>query len=401
MNPIRKLITQQDLTYVQKQSLSERMALQRLANYDIYFREKERNLAPISNEQRNEIEAFWRGLMKFHADYVVNMKYYDVYNRVCADKTKLKYYIPDSFFYAFIDVFYTNPQRSTGLDDKGLYDLYFTDVNKPQTIARKVDDIFLDKDYNPITASRFVELCKEEGEVIVKSSICSYGGHGVKFWSARNDSVDQLLSFVYERNSYEYRGSNPYQQYIVQKVVKQDANIAKLNPSSINTVRVITLFHEGEVRVLSSVMRMGVSGSRVDNCSSGGIVAGIDYNGKLKDVAYNANGDEFTEHPDTGKFAGVEVPNFEKIKATAKKLAYRFYGVSKMISWDFAIDENGEPCLIEMNISFGEIDFHQLCNGPIFGDDTPEMLKYIIDHNDTLNKLFVKLDMEVLNGSED
>ncbi len=400
MNPIKKLIRQQDLVYIQKRELSERMSLQRLASYDIWFREKSQNLAPISNEQRKEIETFWRSLLKFHADYVINYKYYDVYNKVCTDKSKLKFYIPDSFFYAFIDVFYTNPQRSTGFDDKGLYDLYFADVNKPQTIARKVDDIFLDKNYNPITANQFVDLCKEEGEVIVKSSICSYGGHGIKFWDTKKDSVEQLLNFVYERNSSEYQGSNPFKQYIVQKVVKQDASIATLNPNSINTVRVITLFHEGEVRVLSSVLRMGIAGSRVDNCSSGGIVAGIDERGYLKKVAYNAMGDVFNEHPDTGKFAGFAVPAFEKIKATAKKLAYRFYGVSKMISWDFSIDENGEPCLIEMNISFGEIDFHQLCNGPIFGDDTPEMLKYIIDHNDTLSKLCLKLDMEVLNGSE-
>lgn len=399
MNPvIRKLLGQQDTTYVQRQEFSECTALQRLVNNDIYLREKERNLAPISDEQREEIEAFWRGLMKFHAPYVVNMGYYDVYNRVCTDKSKLMYYIPDSFFYAFIDEMLTNPQRSTGLDDKGLYDLYFGDINRPETVARKVNGQFLDKDYNPITAAQFVDLCKEQGEVIIKSAICSYGGHGVKFWNAKNDSVEELLQFVYTPNTINYKGSNPYQQYIVQKVLTQAPAIATFNPSSINTIRVITLYHEGEVRVLSSVLRMGIGGSRVDNCSSGGIVAGIDEANQLKGVAYNAMGDAFTEHPQTGSFKGCEVPAMDKIKLTAKKLAYRFCGVSKLISWDFAVDENSEPCLIEMNISFGEIDFHQLCNGPIFGEDTPEMLKYVIDHNYTLTQLCDKADKYILNG---
>lgn len=397
MNPIRKLLSQMDLTYVQRQDFSERTALQRLANNDIYFREKEDNLAPISDDQRKEIESYWRGLMKFHAPYVVNMKYYDVYNKVCTDKSKLKYYVPDSFFYAFIDEMFTNPQRSTGLDDKGLYDLYFADINRPQTIARKVNDAFLDADYNPITIDEFIELCKKEGEVIIKSSIGSWGGHGIKFWNAEKDSLEDLLYCIYDRNVGDYKGSNPYQQYIVQKVIRQDPAMAVYNGSSINTVRVISLFYKGQPYILSSVLRMGIGGSRVDNCSSGGIVCGInDVDGTLKKVAFNAMGDTFYEHPDTGKFAGTHVPAYSAIIDTVKKLAYRFCGVSRMISWDFAVDENRNPCLIEMNISFGEIDFHQLCNGPIFGDKTTEMLKYVIDHNYTLNRVCDKLDKDIL-----
>ena len=60
---------------------------------------------------------------------------------------------------------------------------------------------------------------------------------------------------------------------------------------------------------------------------------------------------------------------------------------SRLISWDFAIDENGEPMLIEMNISYGELDFHQLCNGPIFGDKTEDVLNEVFDNSFTLRKL--------------
>lgn len=394
MNYLLERIKGINLSYIQRQPFSEQTALQRLVNNDIFYKEKERNLAPISNEQRSEIEAYWRSLLKFNVQDFVNMKFYDVYNNVCPDKTKLKYYIPDSFFYAFIDEFYTNPQRSTNLDDKGLYDLYFADVNRPVTIARKVNDIFLDKDYNQITVKDFVEKCENEGEVIVKSSICSYGGHGVKFWKAGEDTIEQLLSFVYERNSRDYIGSNPYQQYIVQGIVQQHSAMASLNLSSLNTVRVITLVRDGNVKVLSSVLRMGIAGSRVDNCSSGGIVAGIDENGCLKNAAYNALGDKFHEHPDTGEFAGFIVPALKEIKDLAQKLALRFCGVSKMISWDFAVDKEESPCLIEMNISFGEIDFHQLCNGPIFGEETTDILKNVIDHNKTLNDLLNKKNFD-------
>lgn len=396
---INKLLIGERLEYVQRQDFSEKTALQRLANNDIYFREKERNISPISKEQKAEIEHYWRSLMKFHAPYVVNMRYYDVYNHVCKDKSHLKYYIPDSFFYAFCDEMFTNPQRSTGLDDKGLYDLYFADINRPVTIAKKVNDTFMDARCNIISVDDFLALCEDAGEVIIKSSIGSWGGHGVMFWNKYTDTREKLLNFIYQPNVPDYRGSNVYQQYIVQKVIKQHKDLARINSSSVNTIRVITLFHEGKPYVLSSVFRMGINGSRVDNCSSGGIVCGIDDRGSLRDVAYNAMGDPYYEHPTSGSFAGMKIPAYDEIIELSEKLAIRFCGVSRLISWDFAVDDNGKPCLIEMNISFGEIDFHQLCNGPIFQKlGTTSMLKYVIEHNYTLNKICDKLDKMKLFG---
>ena len=86
------------------------------------------------------------------------------------------------------------------------------------------------------------------------------------------------------------------------------------------------------------------------------------------------------------------MPGYDKCVELAKKLACRFYGVSRLISWDFAIGKDAEPILIEMNISFGEIDFHQLCNGPILGDDTDDILKEIFEKNVTLQQVFDYMD---------
>lgn len=51
--------------------------------------------------------------------------------------------------------------------------------------------------------------------------------------------------------------------------------------------------------------------------------------------------------------------------------------VSKMISWDLAINESGDPVLIEANFSYGQLDFHQMCNGPLFGETTEEVLNKV------------------------
>lgn len=46
----------------------------------------------------------------------------------------------------------------------------------------------------------------------------------------------------------------------------------------------------------------------------------------------------------------------------------------RLISWDFAVDIDHEPVMIEANLRYGELDFHQLNNGPLFGKDTRKIL---------------------------
>ena len=45
-----------------------------------------------------------------------------------------------------------------------------------------------------------------------------------------------------------------------------------------------------------------------------------------------------------------------------------------MASWDLAIDKNGEPVLIEVNLMYQGIGFLQINNGPLFGDYTEDIL---------------------------
>ena len=390
---VNNFLSREEKSYVQRQDFSEKTALQRLYDANQGVMKKEHNFAPISSEQKKEIEDYWYKKIQWHKS-LFSMRFYDVYNAVEKDKSKLKYYIPDSFFYAFIDEYFTNPQRSTALDDKNLYDLYFADVKRPKTIARKINDVFMNEDYQPISAKDFLSICDENKEVVVKSAIGSYGGHGVRFWNSASDTYEQLLDFVYTNNCKRFKGSNVYHQYIIQEAIHQHPMLDRINSTSINTVRIMTLYENGKCTSLSSVLRMGIDGSRVDNCSSGGIVCGITEEGILKDVAYDGMANAYHCHPQGFEFAGVKIEGFGKCIELAKKLACRFYGVSRLISWDFAIDEDAEPVLIEMNISFGELDFHQLCNGPILGDDTDRILKDVVENNWTLQNIFDYMDSD-------
>ena len=138
----------------------------------------------------------------------------------------------------------------------------------------------------------------------------------------------------------------------------------------------MTLFWKDKVQILSSVLRMGTDGRRVDNASSGGIICGITDNGQLKEYAYDKTGMRYMKHPSGVSFSDITVPNFKATKKLVSKLQYRF-PYCRMISWDIAIDTHGIPILIEANMWRGELEFHQFCNGPIFGEFSNEIIEVV------------------------
>lgn len=298
------------------------------------------------------------------------MNQYAVYNKYCDDPAVLHKYIPDDFYYCYADTLFTNYHTSVRVDNKNLYDLYFRDVNRPRCVVRNIDGVLLDSDYARIDIDRAIGLCASAGNVIVKSALDSDGGHGVRFVEDCAAKREQLADMLLEDRN-----------YIVQELIQQHDTLSRFNPQSVNTIRIMTFFHKGTPLVLSSVLRIGIDGARVDNASSGGIVCGIDERGRLKKQAYDSAANSYRKHPQGLDFEGVEIPSFAACTDLAKRLSLRLLNYSSLVSWDFSVDRSGTPILIEANLTGGQLDFHQLCNGPIWGDLTEEILTDVFNRS--------------------
>ena len=309
-------------------------------------------------------------------DQLVDYRYYSVFKSALLENERLCKYIPDSFFYLFVDDYFTNPQHSNPCDDKNLYDLYFQDVNRPKTVFRKIGNIFQDDKYNEISMDEAISRIDDFGEVIMKIAKFSCGGQGVLFWKPDTGNKDELLSFL--RNS---------EFIICQEVVKQHPILDELNPSSVNTIRLMTLVFKDEVHMISSAIRFGINGLRTDNINSGGLACGLKPDGRLKDVGYDVCARKFACHPNGKPVKQYQIPNYSQCVELVTKLAKRFLSVSKMISWDIAIDKNGNPLLIEFNLSGSGLNFHQICNGPILGDLTNDVLAEVFNNCYTLKSI--------------
>ena len=246
------------------------------------------------------------------------------------------------------------------LQDKNYLDLVFSDlVEKPGVIVRNINGQFLDRNYLPISANDAVRLCLQNDEIVIKPSVESKGGRAIEFISP--SSTTDSFSDSVEKTLHDRK-----KDFIVQRVVKQHKTMARLNSDSINTVRVLTLLWNGEVIVLSVLVRIGVKGIRVDNPhTSNGVSCVLDHEGKMIKHAYDRDWHPHTQLPNGIVFEGYQIPNYADIIETVKKLHYRVPH-ARIIGWDMTVSENGTPVLIEANLDTPEIYFHQIGTGPIF-----------------------------------
>lgn len=310
----------------------------------------------LSGQNEKEIREFFKPYCKISTEW---HKWYSSKNDVFDVR-----YIPEDKFYTDIEPCLNNLDFSKALEDKNLYDLIFHDesVALPETIIRKINGYLCDGNFNPVDIKQASAICLQEQEVVIKKSIGSGGGHGVEIIGrdALAGHFEEMISSFDEN-------------FVVQKVIKQHPNLSKIHCNSVNTIKILSILWNNEIRILSSVLRMGIDGKRVDNQSSGGISVGIDKNGRLNNYAYTMKGERYTKHPNTQfVFEGSDVPFYTQIAENAEKLHKRFAHFA-LISWDFAVDENG-PILIEYNLSSQEINFHQLNNGALFGELTEKVL---------------------------
>lgn len=153
-------------------------------------------------------------------------------------------------------------------------------------------------------------------------------------------------------------------QFLLQGNIKQHILQAKLHPSSINSIRMVTVrsLKDGHIEVLPSILRIGANGSYVDNTSQGGIAIGFDSKtGQLNEYGYFKPefGLRTNIHPNSGiEFSKYKIPHIEEAVKQAKYF-HSFIGLHS-IGWDIAIGEDG-PIFIEGNDNW-EINGPQSCN---------------------------------------
>lgn len=294
-------------------------------------------------------------------------KFSNIFHKFYTQATGLffPHYMPDSLYYQYVDPYYNNWKMAQYIDHKGLYKDMFHGVRQPKLLGCRMNGYWYDGNGLLVSLDTITSLMFCSKSCFIKQAMDSEGGHGIVFVDIPQHTKENVKKIL---------TSSTY-DVVVQEGLEQSPVLSAINSSSVNTIRLLTLFTKaGDVKIYSVILRMGINGAKVDNASSGGITVGVEKDGRLKPVAYNAKGKRFDRHPTSGvKFDDYIIPNFESVKTTVKDLATRLPHF-RLVSWDVALDTENNPVIIEANLKFGEIDFHQLNNGPLFGEDTKLIL---------------------------
>lgn len=315
-------------------------------------------ITPLSKEQKRQIREYWHPYTK-HICY----KWHEYIYSLTGDFDVR--YIPADLLSTDIENHLNDWYSAHGIDNKNNYQFYFPEVRHPEAVFHKMRGTWHIGNYELATFERVVEECLKYDHLIFKCALESGRGGGISFWNAF-EGKDALISAL----------NRLPDDAVGQKFIGQHPALAQFNPTSVNTIRIVTLAFENETHVLAAYLRMGTDGSLLDNVSQTGLCAAINSDGTLKPKGLDGPGHFHTKHPCGIVFDGFRVPGWDNVVKAAKTLHNKM-GNFHLISWDFAVDEEEQPVFIEMNIKYGGMIFHEVMNGPLFGDMTDRVLNEV------------------------
>lgn len=321
------------------------------------IREANPKILELDKPQKKAIQSYYQ---KFGYK-----KIYTGYHRIITSINEQfsERYIPEDLFHADILPKLNNFEHSKSWGDKSIFGRLFVNVRFPDTLIYNINGVFYDELYKKISREKAVTVLEDLNDFVIKPSLETGSGKGVMYYT-RPFNVENVFD-IYKKN------------YVIQKRIVQHEFYNMLNKSSINSLKIISLFWEDEIHILSSLIRVGSTGSFTDNVSSGNAyMINVNHQGYLHGNKFNFYGNILGKSHLHNEYYCKTIPGYVEAINLIKKMHINI-PYFKLISWDIAIDGNCEPIIIEYNLKAPDAKMHQIYNGPLFGDLTEQILEFV------------------------
>lgn len=265
--------------------------------------------------------------------------------------------------------------------DKNAFDDLFREGTMPATILRRVGgSVFLDADWKAVNGLENVGIGSPTAfsRLVLKPSVDISSGVGVMLFEkvgndyvAKKEKAKLTADFLL---SYE-------EDFILQEAIGQHPDLARFNPTSVNTLRLLTYrsVRDERVYVVAGILRIGRSGEVCDNAHMGGRIVGIDLR---TGVLGNYACDQYGNRSDT--WNGVDfrtgryvVPRWKEALEFAEYVSGRVRH-HRLIQLDVTIDKDGNPRLIEFNVGGCGFWLYMFCGQKCLGDYTDEIIEWCL-----------------------
>lgn len=244
-----------------------------------------------------------------------------------------------------------------------------------KTIIRKLVGFYYNNTYQPlhICEKTLNDLLSPYDKVLFKPAM-EGSGKGIQLFKRKGAGLYNMQG-VELTASYLLSYSDDFQ---IQEFIEQSDFTASFNPTSVNSFRIMTYrsVADGEIYVPNLFFKIGGKGQVVDNAHGGGVMCGVDKNGKLMNYTYTYLGDRFDHCFDIDiKNGNFVVPNYEGLITFAKQVASRVPH-NHLLALDVALDKNNNPVLIEVNAEGHAGWAYQMSTGSMFREHTEEVMDY-------------------------
>ena len=346
-------------------------------NYDHFctiFNAKELKEDILTKEQKLEIDNFYKKNYGKKIPYI----WHNLFTKY-SGKFDVKY-IPVDIFFKIIYAFNVNGNFELLQDKNFLYKIANSaGVKTPKRHFYSVNNILFDSVDNIISEEEFYKQIANIGEVFIKPTQINNTGYAkdCKFINVVN-GID-----TYSRENIKDIIAKRYNKdFIVQEKIICHKSVSNIYSQSCNTFGLVTLMIDNKVKVLSSMLKVGMSGNKIDfaGFNQKGLVVEIKEDGTLSDTAfYLYERKKCFSHPDTDViFKDYKINLFPKILEAATKIQISIPWMP-FCSMDFIINEQGEVVLLELETPACVLN--QIIYGKnLFGEDTEKILSLAKTH---------------------
>lgn len=294
--------------------------------------------------------------------FKVSMMFDDFFSRINGIHSDR--YLPMDVYYFYVVPALNRYDFINAYLDKNIYSELFPDVCQPKSVIKNINRHFYHEGQE-ITLDEAVDIVKQAGgELMIKPTVETCNGDGVEQIIDFDASKLKELFCHYDNN------------FIVQEKVKQHPEVQRVNPTSLNSMRLYTYRTlSGEYVFLYpyAMLRYGGKGAIKDNTSKGGGTCLIDMDGHVDDKVYRFKSLEVSSLKRETGVENLTIPNYQQVIETLlkmhKRLPYFDY-----VGWDVTVLPDGAPLLIEYNLVPG-IEGPQIMAGPMFGDYLDEVVE--------------------------
>ena len=303
-------------------------------------------------------------LSPYYADrgFKVSMMFADYFSRLSGVESDR--YLSMDVYYFFVVPALNRYDFINAYLDKNIYSDLFPMVRQPLTVVKNMHGHFY-REGQEISRDEAIEAVRNySGEMMIKPTVETCNGDGVdQITDTSADSLNALFS-RYDIN------------FIVQEKARQHPELQRVNPTSLNSMRLYTYRTlEGKCEFLYpySMLRFGGKGAVKDNTSKGGGTCLIDRDGHVDDRVFRFKHMEISSLKRETGVENLVVPYYHKVIGTLlamhSKLPYFDY-----VGWDVTVDPDGEPLFIEFNL-VPAIEGPQLMAGPMFAEHLDEVVE--------------------------